>query len=190
MRLAHWVGVFLDVSVVHGQHNGARCFKCPKVRRQNDAGWYFVELQESWKVAGPSRMYVCPDDYLKFAAAERRRWNPVLDGSGEARGEAQAHEHAKDAVPDGGNHTAPAHPEGPARTVDELVTLLTKRGLSGWAFLVRDVAAGRVRRVHLRQLPAEREVRDALLAYLHSAGAVVTVSRHFLHADQRVRQGE
>ncbi|TMI91057.1 MAG: hypothetical protein E6H00_05060 [Bacillati bacterium ANGP1] len=188
MRLAHWVGVFLDVSVVHGQHNGARCFKCPKVRRQNDAGWYFVELQESWKVAGPSRMYVCPDDYLKFAAAERRRWNPVLDGSGESQEQAPPHEPAKDAVQDGANHTAP--PQAPARTVDELVTLLTKRGLSGWAFLVRDVAAGRVRRVHLRQLPAEREVRDALLAYLHSAGAVVTVSRHFLHADQRVRQGE
>jgi len=135
-------------------------------------------------------MYVCPDDYLKFAAAERGRWNPVLDGSGESRGEAQAHEQAKDSVPDGANHAAPARPEGPAGTADELVTLLTKRGLSGWAFLVRDVAAGRVRRVHLRQLPADREVRDALLAYLHSAGAVVTVSRHFLHADQRVRQGE
>ena len=135
-------------------------------------------------------MYVCPDDYLKFAAAERRRWNPVLDGPGESREQAQAHEHPKDSVLDGANHTAPARPDGPARTADELVTLLTKRGLSGWAFLVRDVAAGRVRRVHLRQLPADREVRDALLAYLHSAGAVVTVSRHFLHADQRVRQGE
>ena len=137
-------------------------------------------------------MYVCPDDYLDFATAERRRWNPVLDGSGGSQDQESphAHEHAKDAVPNGANNAAPARPGAPARTADELVTLLTQRGLSGWAFLVRDVAAGRVRRVHLRQLPADREVRDALLAYLHSAGAVVTISRHFLHADQRVRQGE
>ena len=67
-------------------------------------------------------MYVCPDDYLKFAAAERGRWNPLLDGSGESREQAQVHEHAKDSVPDGGNHTAPAHPEGPTRTVDELMS--------------------------------------------------------------------
>jgi hypothetical protein len=66
-----------------------------------------------------------------------------------------------------------------------LITLLGHRGLAGWAFLVRDVAEGRVRRVHLRQLPADPEIRHALVAYLQSAGTAVTLSRSFLIQQRR-----
>jgi len=84
------------------------------------------------------------------------------------------------------NRSSAAH-EGPACTADELIMLLTRRGLAGWAFLVRDVAAGRVRRLHLRQLPADPEIRGALVTYLHSAGTAVTISRIFLNHQRRSR---
>jgi hypothetical protein len=77
--------------------------------------------------------------------------------------------------------------EGAACTADELITLLTRRGLAGWAFLVRDVAAGRVRRLHLRQLPADPEIRGALVTYLHSVGTAVTISRIFLNHQRHSR---
>jgi len=80
---------------------------------------------------------------------------------------------------------APAAGADAPCSADELIALLGHRGLVGWVFLVRDVAAGRVRRVHLRQLPADREIRQALIAYLHSAGTAVTLSRTFLDQQRR-----
>jgi len=97
---------------------------------------------------------------------------------------------ADDARPQRGqNEAAPAPVEAPTCSPDELIELLSIRGLAGWAFLVRDVAAGRVRRVHLRQLPADPEIRRALMAYLQSAGTAVTVSRSFLDNERRFRRG-
>ena len=84
------------------------------------------------------------------------------------------------------NGSGTAH-GGPACTADELITLLTQRGLTGWAFLVQDVAAGRVRRLHLRQLPADPEIRGALVTYLHSAGTALTISRLFLNHQRPFR---
>ena len=116
---------------------------------------------------------MCPEDYLDFAADERRRWALIRDGAAEVP------------ATDGKNESPPAPPEAPACTAEELIELLSNRGLAGWVFLVRDVAAGRVRRIHLRQLPADPEIRKALLAYLHSAGTTVTVSRIFQDQERR-----
>ncbi len=88
----------------------------------------------------------------------------------------------------GQKDSAPPLAEGPTCSPDELIELLSLKGLAGWVFLVRDVAAGRVRRVHLRQLPADPEIRRALMAYLHSAGTAVTVSRSFLDNERRFRR--
>jgi hypothetical protein len=87
------------------------------------------------------------------------------------------------------NGSAAAPDVPPPCTADELITLLAHRGLAGWAFLVRDVAAGRVRRIHLRQLPADPEIRRALVAYLQSAGTAVTISRIFLSQQRRFERG-
>ena len=171
----------MDVAIAQVQRTAARCFKCPKERRPGDPGWFFVDLQESRRLPGPPRLYVCPDDYLEFAVFERDRWTPLLDlpnGS---------------ASPDGAGSVPVTANAGdsmaPACTAEDLVAALAGRGLTGWAFLVRDVAAGRVRRVHLRQLPADPEIRRSLVAYLHSAGAIVTVSRIFRNHERRARQG-
>ncbi len=150
-----------------------RCFKCPKERRHGDPGWHFVHLDDDRKCLGPSRLYVCPDDYLDFATSERGRWSALADA---ANGEHGDH---------GSHGSASIGPETAPCSADELITLLALRGLAGWAFLVRDVAAGRVRRVHLRQLPADPEIRRALVSYLHSAGTAVTVSRIFLSNERR-----
>jgi hypothetical protein len=167
----------VDVPVAEELHNGlARCFKCPKERRQGDPGWHFVDLRDNRKLRGPSRFYVCPEDYLDFAAGERARWTPVLDPACQQREQS------------GVQNGNPAPVEPPACTADELISVLAVRGLAGWAFLIRDVAAGRVRRVHLRQLPADPEIRRALVAYLQSAGATVTVSRSFLSNERRLQR--
>ena len=162
----------------------ARCFKCPKVRRLGDPGWHFVELQDSRRLPGPSRLYVCPEDYLDFAVGERSRWSALPDASN-----GQERLDGNGSAPADANGTAPGSADAPACTADELIAVLAVRGLAGWAFLVRDVAAGRVRRVHLRQLPADPEIRKSLMSYLHSAGAIVTISRSFLSHERRFRQG-
>jgi hypothetical protein len=170
-------GPILDVSVAQ-RHGGAeRCFKCPKERRPGEPGWHSVDLDDIPRPMGPCRLYVCPEDYLDFAASERGRWAPVLTTGNGSNG---------DGVEDG---SAPVHPETSTCTAEELIDLLGHRGLAGWAFLVRDVAAGRVRRVHLRQLPADPEIRQSLMAYLQSAGAAVTVSRSFLTQQRRFARG-
>jgi hypothetical protein len=125
-------------------------------------------------------LYVCPDDYLEFATFERVRWTLLLDPS---NGSAISDEAGGVLV--GAN---PADATAPACTAEDLIAALAGRGLAGWAFLVRDVAAGRVHRVHLRQLPADPEIRRSLVAYLHSAGAIVTVSRIFRNQERRLRQ--
>ena len=167
----------LDASVAPRHTGLERCFKCPKERRPGDRGWYFVELREPRESLRPGRLYVCPEDYLDFAADEKRRWTLIGDAAG--------------ALPptQGQNESVPPPPEVQSCTADELIELLSHRGLAGWVFLVRDVAAGRVRRIHLRQLPADPEIRKALLAYLHSAGTTVTVSRTFLDNERRFRKG-
>jgi hypothetical protein len=144
-----------------------------------------VHFEDAQRIPGPCRLYVCPKDYLEFAASERQRWTPLAcagnnhnhdtNGSGPANGSSP-------------HHNGSAAHDGPACTAEELITLLTRRGLAGWAFLVRDVAAGRVRRLHLRQLPPDPEIRGALVTYLHSAGTAVTVSRFFLN-HQRPSRG-
>ena len=166
-------GPILDASEAPRNSGVERCFKCPKERRSGDQGWYCVELREPRESLRPSRLYVCPEDYLDFAADEKRRWRLIHDGAGEVP------------ATDGKTESPPAPPEAPACTADELIELLSTRGLAGWVFLVRDVAAGRVRRIHLRQLPADPEIRKALLTYLHSAGTTVTVSRIFQDQERR-----
>ena len=126
---------------------------------------------------GPSRLYVCPEDYLNFSASERGRWTPVL-----AAGQGYNGDQAQ-------NGSTPEPQETSPCSAEELISLLSQRGLAGWVFLVRDVAAGRVRRVHLRQLPADPEIRRALVAYLHTAGAAVTISRIFLSQQRRFGSG-
>jgi hypothetical protein len=154
-----------------------RCFKCPKERGHGDPGWYFVDLEERGRLLGPCRLYVCPQDYLGFATSERNRWMPLGEMDHAANGD-----HAS-------NGSTPVPEDAPPCTADELLTLLAHHGLAGWAFLVRDVAAGRVRRIHLRQLPADPEIRRALVAYLQSAGTAVTISRIFLRQQRRFERG-
>jgi len=169
-------GLSVVVATVQVQHSPARCFRCPKERRQGDPGWYFVDLQESRRLPGPPRLFVCPDDYLEFATFERVRWTLLLEPSNGS------------ASPDDAGGVPAVDATAPACTAEDLIAALAGRGLAGWAFLVRDVAAGRVRRVHLRQLPADPEIRRSLVAYLHSAGAIVTVSRIFKNQERRLRQ--
>lgn len=137
-----------------------RCFKCPRERRPGEDGWYVTERDGRHGLEGRMQVFVCPQDYEEFAPAERTRWVPLCD------------------------RDAPLEPSGPppssglpVRTPDELAAALTRRGLTGWALLVRDVAEGRIRRVFLRQLPADSDIREALVAFLQSAGAEITLSR-------------
>jgi len=178
-------GSSLDVPVRQGPVGAESCFKCPKRRNPGETGWYFVHFEDAQRIPGPCRLYVCPKDYLEFAAPERNRWTPLAGA-----GDNQNHDTNGSGLGNGWSphHNGLAAHDGPACTADELITLLTRRGLAGWAFLVRDVAAGRVRRLHLRQLPADPEIRGALVTYLHSAGTAVTVSRFFRN-HQRVSRG-
>lgn len=177
-------GSILDVAVLQGPAGPASCFKCPKRRTPGEAGWHYVHFVDDHRIPGPCRLYVCPKDYLEFAVSERARWMPLTDVD-ETRGGSTNGSGALNAPPH--QNGSVVSDVGPACTADELVALLTRRGLAGWAFLVRDVAAGRVRRLHLRQLPAEPEIRGALVAYLHSAGTALTISRSFVTHQHRTR---
>ena len=171
--------------VRQGPTGAELCFRCPKRRNPGETGWYFVHFVEGQRIPGPCRLYVCPKDYLEFAASERQRWMPLADA-----GHHNGHPTNGSSAWNGSSlhHNGPTPHGEPACTADELITLLTRHGLVGWAFLVRDVAAGRVRRLHLRQLPADPEIRSALVTYLHSAGTTITVSRIFLN-QQRFSRG-
>jgi hypothetical protein len=103
------------------------------------------------------RVFVCPRDYLQFAPTEQARWAPLGEESPDAP------------VPD------VTRPPLPDRRLQALITLLSGRGLTGWALLVRDVAEGRIRRVHLRRLPADPQIREEVVSYLRSAGADITL---------------
>ncbi len=170
-------GSILDVPVARVHDGAERCFKCPQVRRCGDPGWYSVDLDNTPRPMGPCRLYVCPEHYRDFAASERGRWAPVITASNGDNGD-----HAQ-------NGSGPACEETPSCSAEELIARLARQGLAGWAFLVRDVAAGRVRRVHLRQLPADPAIRQALVAYLQGAGAAVTVSQIFLNQLRRFERG-
>jgi hypothetical protein len=118
--------------------------------------------------------------------SERVRWLSLDDHREELSSRNGNGDHGNAACQD----PASQDPASPAAlplsyTADELLSLLAHRGLAGWAFLVRDVAAGRVRRIHLRQLPADPEIRRALIAYLQSAGTEVTLSRIFREQQRR-----
>ncbi len=144
----------------NGGHGVTRCFKCPKERRGNDPDWHFMDIQDRRGRLVRFRIYVCPRDYVQFAATERIRWMAV---SAEVQ-----------AAPSAAPSLLPLRPvSGP----NELIATLSTRGLTGWAYMVRDVAEGRVRRLYLRQLPADPEIRQALVAYLKSAGAEITIAR-------------
>jgi hypothetical protein len=136
-----------------------RCFKCPKERRGDDPGWYFMDLHDRHTGIARLRVYVCPRDYLLFAESERVRWTPILD-----------------LVEDDVAARPADLPVLAGCGAGDLITVLSLRGMTGWALLVRDVAEGRIRRLHLRQLPADPQIRQALVAYLQSAGAEITVS--------------
>jgi hypothetical protein len=112
---------------------------------------------------GRFRVYVCPRDYLLFAQPEKVRWEPVIDTT----------EHEPVTAQD-------ALPLLPVRGPEDLIATLSGRGMIGWALLVKDVAEGRVRRLHLRQLPADPAIRQALVTYLQSAGAEITLSHDLL----------
>ena len=148
-------------------HHEARCFKCPKERRGSDPGWHFTDVQDRRSGGvGWLRVFVCPRDYALFAESERPRWTPVCD------------------MPAG----LPVVEPPPLPRVfgpEELVETLSRRGLSGWVFLVKDVAAGRVRRIHLRQLPADPEIRQSLISYLQSAGTHITLGPGLLRRPLR-----
>jgi hypothetical protein len=135
----------------------ARCFKCLQERDGNEPGWYFLDVSDHREPGEWLRVFVCPRDYVEFAASEQSRWSPLGDES--------PHAPAPDAT----------RPPLPDRSLQELVAVLSQRGLTGWALLVRDVAEGRIRRVHLRRLPADPEIREALVSYLRSAGADITL---------------
>ncbi len=141
----------------------ARCFKCPRERRGDDPGWYFMDVPDRRGGPGRFRVYVCPRDFVQFALPERVRWTPLFK-----------------AVEDEPPAEASMFPLVPMAGPNELIALLSLRGLTGWALLVRDVAEGRVRRLHLRRLPADPEIRQALVSYLQSAGAEITLARDLL----------
>ncbi len=149
-----------------GAHRSARCFKCPKERRGSEPGWYFTDVQDRRGGLGWLRVYVCPRDYASFAEPERPRWMPVLE------------------MP-AGIPTVEPPPLPPPSGPEELIEALSRRGLSGWVFLVKDVAEGRVRRIHLRQLPADPEIRQALMSYLQSAGTHITLGPGLLRRPPR-----
>lgn len=156
--------------VTPGTHLGVRCFKCPKERRGSEPGWYFTDVQDRRGGLGWLRVFVCPRDYAQFADPERPRWTPVVE------------------MPAGISSVEPPPlpvPSGP----EELITALSRRGLSGWVFLVKDVAEGRVRRIHLRQLPADPEIRQALMSYLQSAGTHITLGPGLLRRPHRDSAG-
>lgn len=139
-----------------------RCFRCPRQRHEGETGWYFMDIQDR-RSGVRSRAFVCPRDYFQFAVSERGRWTPILA--------------ATDTGPAADASIVPLQPiSGP----NELVALLSLRGMTGWALLVRDVAEGRIRRLHLRQLPADPEIREAMVAFLKSAGAEITIARDLL----------
>ncbi len=137
-----------------------RCFRCPRQRREDETGWYFLDIQERRRGRiRRLRAYVCPRDYFQFAASERVRWTPILSARVEPLDDATI-------VP-------LQQVAGPS----ELIATLSNRGLTGWALLVRDVAEGRIRRLHLRKLPADPKIREAMVAFLNSAGAEITLER-------------
>jgi hypothetical protein len=148
-------------------HHGVRCFKCPKERRGSDPGWYFTDVQDRRGGGlGWLRVYVCPRDYASFAESERPRWTSVFE------------------MPPGLPTVEP--PPLPVFSgPEELIEALSRRGLSGWVFLVKDVAEGRVRRIHLRQLPADPEIRQALMSYLQSAGTHISLGPGLLRRPPR-----
>ena len=63
-------------------HNGAdrspvKCFTCPRERRGEEPGWYFVDVPERARRYSPARIFVCPRHYRNFAERERGRWTEI-----------------------------------------------------------------------------------------------------------------
>ena len=141
----------------------SRCFRCPRQRRPDETGWYFMDIQDRRNRAIRYRAYVCPRDYFQFAALERVRWTPIRSAPGI-----------------GPVDDATIVPLERVSGPNELIATLSLRGLTGWALLVRDVAEGRIRRLHLRRLPADPKIREAMVAFLNSAGAEITIERDLL----------
>jgi hypothetical protein len=56
-----------------------KCFTCPRVRRDGEPGWHFVDVPDRTKAYGPARIFVCPRHYGHFAERERGRWMEVID---------------------------------------------------------------------------------------------------------------
>ncbi len=70
-----------------GDRPAVQCFTCPRERRADEPGWYYVDVPGRARAYGPSRIFVCPRHYRHFAERERGRWSeldapveaPVLD---------------------------------------------------------------------------------------------------------------
>jgi hypothetical protein len=54
-----------------------KCFTCPRERRGDEGGWYFVDPPDRARAYGPARIFVCPRHYGHFAERERGRWTEV-----------------------------------------------------------------------------------------------------------------
>lgn len=54
-----------------------KCFTCPRERRGEEPGWYFVDVPERARAYGPARIFVCPRHYRHFAERERGRWTEI-----------------------------------------------------------------------------------------------------------------
>ena len=54
-----------------------KCFTCPRERRADEPGWYFVDVPVRTPASSALRVFVCPRHYGHFAAPERARWSPL-----------------------------------------------------------------------------------------------------------------
>lgn len=56
-----------------------KCFTCPRERRGDESGWYFVDVPDRARAYGPARIFVCPRHYRYFAERERGRWIELVE---------------------------------------------------------------------------------------------------------------
>jgi len=56
-----------------------KCFTCPRERRGDERGWYFVDVPDRARAYGPARIFVCPRHYGHFAERERGRWIEIVE---------------------------------------------------------------------------------------------------------------
>jgi len=62
------------VEIRRDDRPAVKCFTCPRERRGDETGWYFVDVPDPARAYGPPRIFVCPRHYRHFAERERGRW--------------------------------------------------------------------------------------------------------------------